>query len=240
MNLLEFDHIKKRFGNNEVLKDISFSITEGDIFGLIGKSGSGKSTLLKILVGMVEADSGIIRFEDKNVLHKLNYLRKNTGFATQGNLLIDELSIKENSFYFGELYGIKRKKIKKRFNELLELLGLEGFGDTLIRNLSGGMEKRANILISLIHKPKLLILDEPTVGLDSMLREVIWKYIHKINEEGTTILIISHLLEEIEENCDKVGVLKDGEIIALATVEQYKNKYGKHKSLNEVFQAILE
>ena len=238
MNLIEFSNIKKRFKKRNILSNISLNIKKGEIFGLVGSSGSGKSTLLKILIGMLKVTSGNISFEGNNALKNLDYLRKNTGFATQENMLFDELTIKENSFYFGELYGLKRKDIKERLEELCSLLGLSGFEDTQVNHLSGGMSKRANLLVSLIHKPKLLILDEPTVGLDSLLREIIWKYIHKINKDGTTILVTSHLLDEIEENCDRIGILKKGEIVAIATPKEYKDRYGK-KPFNKIFQEIL-
>lgn len=237
--LLEFGHIKKSFGRKEVLSDISFEIKKGEIFGLIGTSGSGKSTLLKILIGLVRPNAGLISFDGKNVLKKINYLRENTGFATQDDLLFDELTIKENSLYFGKLYGIKRKDIKYRLSELLNLLGLSGFENTQISHLSGGMVKRANILVSLIHNPKLLILDEPTVGLDPVLRKSLWKYIHKINGEGTTIFVTSHLLDEIEENCDRIAILKLGKIATLGSLEEYKGSY-HNKSLAEIFEEVVK
>ncbi|MFZ5955438.1 MAG: ABC transporter ATP-binding protein [Nanoarchaeota archaeon] len=237
MALLEFHDIKKRFENKEVLSNISLDINQGEIFGLTGKSGCGKSTLLKILIGMIEVDKGSIWFEGKNVKQKLNYLRKNTGFATQDNMLFEELTIKENSFYFGCLYDMKKSQVNQRFVELLDLLGLSGFENTEIKHLSGGMMKRANLLVSLIHNPKLLILDEPTVGLDPILRKILWAYIHKINKDGTTILVTSHLLDEIEENCTRVAILKNGNVVAVGDVEEYKKKY--KKPFNEIFQDLL-
>jgi len=240
MDLLEFRSIKKRFRKKEVLVDISFNIKQGEIFGLVGKSGCGKSTLLKILIGMVKEDGGSILFDNHDTHKRLNYLRENTGFATQDNMLFEELTIKENSFYFGELYGIKRIDIKQRFSELIKLMGLVGFEDTQINNLSGGMVKRANILVSLIHGPKLLVLDEPTVGLDPLLRSTLWSYIKKINKDGTTVLVTSHLLDEIEENCDRVAILNNGKVISVASIVQYKEKYGKNKTFGQVFREMLE
>ncbi|MEM4230279.1 MAG: ABC transporter ATP-binding protein [Candidatus Pacearchaeota archaeon] len=239
MNLLEFENVIKRYRGKEVLSGVSFSIKSGEILGLVGRSGGGKSTLLKILIGMIRADGGKILFEGKNTLKKENYLKKNTGFATQENMLFDELTIRENSFYFGSLYGMKKRTIKERLKELLDLLKLNGFENTQINQLSGGMAKRANLLVSLIHNPKLLILDEPTVGLDPALRNSLWAYIQKINKAGTTILVTSHLLEEIEENCNRIAILKNGVITSAASVEEYKNRYGKHKSFNKIFQEIL-
>ena len=230
--------MKKRFGKNVVLEDVSFGIREGEIFGLIGKSGSGKSTLMKVLIGMIRADAGSILFEDENAWKKRNYLRKHTGFASQGNTLFDELTISENAIFFGDMYGIKKKVLRARFAELLPLLGLKGFDGSLVKHLSGGMRKRANLLVSLIHGPKLLILDEPTVGLDSILRGSLWEYIKKINKEGTTILVTSHLLDEIEENCGRIAILDKGKIVSVATMNEYKSRY-KKKGLNDIFTEVV-
>jgi len=240
MNLLEFQKIKKRFKEKDILNDVSFNIKQGEIFGLVGRSGCGKSTLLKILIGIVRADSGDIIFEGQNTIKKLNYLRQNTGFATQENMLFEELTIRENSHYFGELYGIKKADIKKNFKELVDLMKLNGFEDTQINHLSGGMNKRANILVSLIHSPKLLVLDEPTEGLDSLLREALWVYINEINKKGTTILVTSHLLDEIEENCSRIAILKKGKVVSIASVSEYQNKFGKNKSFAQIFQEVLK
>lgn len=239
MTFLEFKGVKKRYGAKDVLSDVSMNVEEREIFGLVGSSGGGKSTLLKILVGMSDATDGKIIFQDKNVLQRPEILRKSTGFATQKNMLFDELTLKENAYYFGRLYGMRRKDIRTRFNELTYLLGLSGFESLQIRNFSGGMVKRANLLISLIHSPKLLILDEPTVGLDPVLRDILWKYIHNINVGGTTIIVISHLLDEVEQNCDRVAILKSGKIVAIGTVEQYRRKY-QGKKFSEIFEAIIK
>ena len=134
---------------------------------------------------------------------------------------------------------MKKKDIQTRFTELITFLDLNGFEDTFISNLSGGMIKRANLLVSLIHNPKLLILDEPTVGLDPIVRNLLWRYIHKINSEGTTILVTSHLLEEIEQNCHRVGIIKQGKIYSEGTLAEYKKFFGLN-SLNEIFQVIME
>jgi ABC-2 type transport system ATP-binding protein len=239
MTLLEFKNVKKRFGKSVVLEDVSFRIRKGEIFGLVGKSGCGKSTLLNVVIGMMRATSGTVLFEEKNAWAKRGYLRKRTGFASQSNTLFLELTIKENAIFFGKLYGIRRKILKQKFKELLSLLSLTGFGDSLVKNLSGGMKKRANLLVSLIHSPKLLILDEPTVGLDSILRSALWKYIKKINQEGTTILVTSHLLDEIEENCDRIAIINEGKIASVASVQEYKKHYGKNKDLGKIFKEIV-
>lgn len=240
MYLLEFNGIEKRYGKKEILKDLSLKIKEGEIFGLIGRSGEGKTTLLKVLIGMARADKGQVYFEKTLLPSDPLYLRRKTGFATQENTLFEELTIAENSRYFGTLYGLKKKEIHERLQELLVLLELKGFENLLVKQISGGMKKRANLLVSLIHGPKLLVLDEPTVGLDPLIRKNIWNYIHKIHEAGTTILVTSHILEEIERNCDRIGVLSKGEIIAVGSLEQYHATYPKAESLNDIFEVIVK
>jgi ABC-2 type transport system ATP-binding protein len=239
MYLLEFNDVVKKYGKKGVLNGVTFKIKEKEIFGLIGKSGSGKSTFLKVLMGMTKIEGGEILFDKKDAKKYIQYLRGNTGFATQGNMLFDELTTRENAYYFGDLYEMKKKVVREEFDKLISLLSLDGFENTLVKNLSGGMQKRANLLVSLIHQPKLLILDEPTVGLDTLLRNSLWEYIHKINDAGTTILVTSHLLEEIEQNCDRIGILEQGKIWGVATPAQYKKKFGKKKTLNEIFHEVL-
>src|SRR3989338_2728258 len=240
MYLVEFLKIKKSYGRRTILNDFSLKVKEGEIFGLIGRSGSGKSILLKVLVGMTDVDKGKILFNGKNALDNINLLRKNTGFATQESMLIDELSIWENSYYYGKLYSMPKSKIVSRFKDLIYLLDLAGFERYSIRQLSGGMQKRANLLVSLIHNPKLLILDEPTTGLDSILRKSLWEYIHEINKNGTTIFVTSHLLDEIEQNCDTIGILDRGEIVTVGTMAQYKEYFSEKGSLDNIFEEVLE
>lgn len=240
MVLLEFKGIKKRFGKREVLNGVSFKIFPGEIIGLIGKSGCGKTTLLKILMGISHEDEGTILFENKNVQFKKNYLREKTGFAAQENTLFSDLTLRENARFFGKLYGVDKKQIDSKFEELISFLSLQGFEDFLVKELSGGMKKRANLLVSLIHSPKLLILDEPTVGLDSLLRKNLWDYILKINREGTTVIVISHLLEEIEKNCSRVAILDEGKIKSFASIREYRNYYRSNRNLNEIFQEVVK
>lgn len=239
MKILEFRKIKKSFGKKKILKEVSFFVNEGEIFGLIGESGGGKSTLFSILTGFLEADSGEIFFKGERVQKRSPDFIANIGFASQDDRLVEELSIKENCFYFGALMNIRKAQIEKKMNELLPVLKLEGAQNTLVKNLSGGMAKRANILVSLIHNPSILVLDEPTTGLDPLLRTVFWKHICEIkNKTKTTVLVASHLLDEIEENCDRIAVLKDGRIAVEGNPQSFKALY--NKEFREAFEEILK
>lgn len=241
MNLIEFKRVKKVYGKTEVLRGVSFGVKEGEIVGLVGKSGGGKSTLIKTLIGLVVPDSGEILFEGKKVSKRKSYLRSRVGFVTQENALFEELTVKENCYYFGDLYGGKRSELKTRFEDLIKLTDLEGWENTQVRNLSGGMKKRVNLLASMMHNPRVLIMDEPTVGLDSIIRGNIWEYIRKVNKkEKVTVIIISHLLDEIEENCHRIGLLLDGKIKAMGTLREYRSKYGKKLGFREIFQKLAK
>ena len=238
--ILTFYNIKKSFGNNHVLKDISFFIEEGDVLGFVGKSGGGKSTFLNILLGILRSTSGKIYFRSKNVTQRSKDLKKQIGFVSQANSLFPELTLRENCEYFGKLYSLKKSTIKKRFSNFVKLLEFSGFEDSKLSSFSGGMIKRANILVSLIHNPKILVLDEPTVGLDSVLREDLWKYIRELNrEENITVLLVTHLLDEVDNNCNKVGVLKEGEIFSLAKLDEYRKVYG-NKPFSDIFREIMK
>ncbi|MBU1103972.1 MAG: ABC transporter ATP-binding protein [Nanoarchaeota archaeon] len=239
MTLLDFRGIKKSFGKREVLKDLSFSVEEGEILGVIGESGGGKSTLFSILTGFLESDSGSILFQGKIINKNSNNYIAKIGFATQSDRIIEELTVGENCFYFGSLMGLKKKEVELRMKELLLFLKLENSENILVKNLSGGMAKRTNILVSLIHNPPLLILDEPTTGLDPLLRKKFWEYIHQIkNRMQTTVLVASHLLDEIEENCDRIVFLKDGRIIASGSPAQFRNTY--KLPLQKIFELISQ
>ena len=177
-------------------------------------------------MGFMKPDSGRVLFGGKVISSRSFDFLSKIGFATQSDRLIDELSLNENCFYFGSLMGLRRREIQKRMGELLPLLKLESAKNTLVRHLSGGMAKRANILVSLIHYPSLLILDEPTVGLDPSLRSTLWTYIQQIKKKtNTTILVASHLLDEVGENCDRVLVLKGGSIVAHGTPDSFQKLY---------------
>lgn len=238
---VDFDYIKKSLGGSVVLNGVSFGVSKGDIFGLIGKSGCGKSTLLNIFMGILDPDSGVVRVDSKNISKNLKFHQSKIGFASQENTLFNELTIEENAFYFARVYGFKKKEVRDRVDSLLELLSLDYAKKSLVGNLSGGMKKRANLLVSLIHQPEILVLDEPTTGLDSILRDSFWKYIRKINrEEQLTVFVTSHLLDEIEENCSRLAIMKKGNIVAKGKMSDYRKEYGNDVKIKEVFENILK
>ncbi len=229
---IQFQNIKKRFGSHEVLLGINLEIPYGERFGIIGVSGSGKSTLLNILIGFLSANAGSVYFNLRDVLKEKKTVRKTFGFAAQDGSFYGELSVMENLRYFGTLHGMIKEDIEKRAKGLLALVGLSYAKDTLGKNLSRGMQKRLDIACAMIHDPKVLILDEPTEDLDPMLRKDILLLIKKINERGTTIIITSHLLAEIETICTKIAVLHGGKIIETGTPADLKGRYYKNDEIH--------
>jgi len=241
--IFKVKNVSKYFGNKKVLSNISFEIMPGEILGIIGASGTGKTTLLNILVGFLRADKGslLFRFEHllsyrntevyREVNEKSMYIKKMVGFAAQKPSFYPNLTVQENLEYFGSLFDLSKDALKSNMEALLNLMELKVSRFLLAKNLSGGMLRRLDIACALVHDPKILILDEPTSDLDPILRKHIWELIKIIRSKGTTIILSSHHLTEIEHLCDRLAVLKDGGFVELNTFEYIKNKYIKNKKV---------
>ncbi|MCF7866589.1 ABC transporter ATP-binding protein [Candidatus Woesearchaeota archaeon] len=229
--ILEFKNIVKRFGNNDVLKGINFNVEEGALFGLIGRSGAGKTTLLRTLIGYYETDEGQIFYKGRNIAKSLKEIRTIFGFTTQDSCFYEELSLADNMEYFGKMYGLSKEQIKFKTEELLKLVELWDSKDIRAQDLSGGMKRRLDMAISLVHEPKVLILDEPTTGLDPLLRKGIWSLIKKVNNKGVTIIMSSHLLDEMEYLCTSVAMIKAGKLLIKGTPKQLKSFYSKNQEV---------
>lgn len=229
---IQIQNLIKTFGKNLVLKNVSFNIEFKDIFGIIGISGSGKTTILNILIGFLRPDGGSVLFQSRKIGEDKKTIRRTFGFATQGGSFYSKLSVMENLEYFGRMYNISKEEIKRRSEMLLELMELEQAKDTLASNLSTGMQRRLDIACAMIHDPDVLILDEPTEDLDPVLRKEILGLIRRINDQGTTIIITSHLLSEMESVCNKITILHNGEILETGTPDQLKDAYSKFEEIH--------
>jgi len=244
--ILKVQRLVKRFGKKKILKNISLDIYEGEVFGLIGASGSGKTTLLKTLVSYLAPEEGDVQFrydyfvkkksKDGKPLYasvfKQQKLAKNLfGFASQEPSFYQKLNVKENLKYFGSLYSMKKKALDSNIDILLSLMDLKQAEKTLAGDLSGGMERRLDIACALIHDPEVLILDEPTSDLDPILRSHIWSLVQKINKKGTTIILASHHLSEVENFCSRIAIIKDGKILDVASPARLKTKYAESQEI---------
>lgn len=232
MSLIQVKELGKRFGSNVVLQDVNLDINENEIFGIIGINGSGKTTLLKIIVGFYKPEQGRV-FYNNQPLHKMmKQIKHDFGFTTQENSFYPKLTVLENIRYFGSLYGLNKKQIQVNVQRLLSLMDLEDVSNKLAEHLSGGMQRRLDMACSMIHNPKVLILDEPTEDLDPLLRKDIVRLIKKINSLGTTIIITSHILDDIEILCHRIAILHNKKVITMGTIDELRQLYGKKEEIH--------
>jgi len=232
--LLEVDHLRKTFGKLEALKNVTFSVNTGSCFGLLGPNGAGKSTTMKILAGILSADSGSARLLGKNVLLDKSVVAKNVGYVPQEITLYEEFTALENLTFFGELYGVKGRELRKRTEKVLEDTGLAERARDKVKTFSGGMKRRINIGCALLHRPRLLILDEPTVGIDPQSRNRIFEMIRKLTEEGVTVIYSTHYMEEVEQLCDEAAIIDHGEVMAHGPLGELLERYGRKAVYLEV------
>lgn len=209
--MLSIKDISKSYGTKEVLKDISINLKEGSCFGLIGPNGAGKSTLMKIIVGIIISDDGIIN---------ANNLKKEVGYVPQEICLVENVTALQNLIFFGRLYNLKGKALQKRAEEVLTYIGLTERKKDKVKTFSGGMKRRLNIGCALMNEPRLVIMDEPTVGIDPQSRNYILKMVERMKQENRTIIYSTHYIEEAEKICDEVAFIDKGKIIHQNTMEE--------------------
>ncbi|MGD0728553.1 MAG: ATP-binding cassette domain-containing protein [Candidatus Micrarchaeaceae archaeon] len=249
-------NLTKRFGNFTAVDNVSFKVKEGEIFGLLGPNGAGKTTTISILSTIISLTSGTATIDGKNVVKEKDAVRKLIGIVFQDPSLDDELTGRENLDFHARLYGVVGKEKKEIIERVLRLVELEDKANRQVKTYSGGMKRRLEIARGFIHNPKVLFLDEPTIGLDPQTRRKIWNYILKLNEdEHITIILTTHYMEEADELCDRIAIIDHGKIIKLDTSEKLKDSLGgdiirvgtaKRKELiaklkkNKLFHSIKE
>jgi ABC-2 type transport system ATP-binding protein len=222
-NHVSVKDVSKNFGKQEVLKNISMEIEKGEIFGLLGPSGAGKTTLVKMIAGIETTTTGSIHVLDVK-MPNLSILSV-IGYMAQSDALYSELSAIENLEFFASIYGLKGSKRRDRISEVMEIVNLTNELKKPVGQFSGGMKRRLSLGAALLHEPKLLILDEPTVGIDPVLRQSIWKELKKLSQQGITIIVTTHVMDEAEK-CDRLGMIREGALIAVGTPEYLKNQTG--------------
>jgi ABC-2 type transport system ATP-binding protein len=235
--MLEVKNISKKFGDFTALNNLSFRLKEGELVSLLGTNGCGKSTVIKIIVGFLEETSGQIRYSGKPMKQK--HRSRVIGWAPQDDSFFGNLTLTENLIYFGNLNNVERKEAKQRANELLKLLKLSHKRGTLAKDLSGGMKRRLNMAIAMMHNPKILILDEPEAGVDPMSRVTLWEVVKEVKKKGTTILLVTHNLIETEHLSDRLIIMDAGKVISETTPKKLKAKY-KERNIENAFKKAIE
>ena len=218
--MLALRSVTKRYGSITALDNVSLEIAPGEFFGLLGPNGAGKSTLMSLAAGLRTPDSGEVLLADAP-LSKVNLAARHVlGLVPQTIALYTDLTAEQNLRIFGQLYGISGRDLKSRIDEALESVQLADRRHSVVKTFSGGMQRRLNLVASLLHRPKILLCDEPTVGIDPQSRNAIFDYLERLNREGLTIIYSTHYMEEAERLCSRIGVIDHGKILALGTLDE--------------------
>jgi len=225
--MLKIKDLKKSFKNVKALKGISFEVNKGEIFGLLGPNGAGKTTAISILTTLIEPDSGSVFYNEKSVFNNPGWWKKKIGVVPQEIAFYEELTPKDNLVLWASLYGMNKKEALERADYLLELMGLSQKKRTKVSEFSGGMKRRLNIAIGIIHKPEILFLDEPTVGIDVHARVNIREILKEFSKEGMSMIYTTHQLDEAEELCDRIAIMDEGEIKAKGNLKELISLIGE-------------
>ena len=227
-DVIVVEGLTKKFGEFTAVNSVSFKVTGGEIFGFLGPNGAGKTTTIKMLVTLLRPTSGTASVAGHDVVRDPGGVRKSIGVVFQNPALDDQLTGRENLDYHARIYGMDRSKRKRRIDELLRMVGLYEKANVLVKHYSGGMKRRLEIARGLMHSPKVLFLDEPTLGLDTQTRRAIWDYIKEMNrEEGVTVFLTTHYMDEAEVLCDRVAIIDYGRILVIDEPERLKSMIGR-------------
>jgi ABC-2 type transport system ATP-binding protein len=220
--MINVSNLKKSFNTVDALNGISFHIPQGECYGLLGPNGAGKTTTISIMGTIVNPNDGEVHIAGYDLKKNPLDCKKNIGVVTQEIALYNELSAYENLLFWGGLYHVPKPELKARIDETLNLLGLSDRKHDKVKTYSGGMKRRINIASALLHRPKVLFMDEPTVGIDPQSRNLIFEVVEKLHKEGMTLVYTTHYMEEAERLCDRIGIMDKGEIIAQGTLDELK------------------
>lgn len=241
MSFIEIKNLTKRFNDKLVLDSVSMEVNKGEIFGLLGPNGAGKSTLINTMVGLLKMDKGEIVVGGSSVAKESLKVREKIGLVPQEIALFENLNARENLEYWGGLYGLRGALLKKRMDEAIEIAALQEYTKKPVKSFSGGMKRRLNIAAAMMHHPELLIMDEPTVGVDPQSRNHIFEVVKKMNTEfNTTIIYTSHYMEEVEILCDNILILDLGKEVAKGSKEELKRMVVSDKVIRIKAQGKLE
>jgi ABC-2 type transport system ATP-binding protein len=242
-NILEVENLAKKYGEFEAVKGVSFTVEEGEVFGLLGPNGAGKTQTISMLTGVIKPTSGTARIAGHDIIEDLSEVKKINGLVPQELALYPTLNAYANLNFFGRIYGLRGKELNERVADVLRIVALTDRAKDAVSKYSGGMKRRVNIAAGLLHHPRLLFLDEPTVGVDPQSRNHIFESVQRLNRErGMSIVYTSHYMEEVELLCNRVAIIDQGEIIAMDTIKNLIAILGGgviHVGFPQVYEALL-
>jgi ABC-2 type transport system ATP-binding protein len=233
--MINVSNLKKTFDTVEALKGISFNIPQGECYGLLGPNGAGKTTTISIMSTLIKPDDGEVNIAGYDLKKNPLDCKKSIGVVTQEIALYNELSAYDNLLFWGGMYKIPGQQLTERIDDILALLGLTDRKNNKVKTYSGGMKRRINFASALLHRPKVLFMDEPTVGIDPQSRNLIFEVVEKLHKEGMTIIYTTHYMEEAERLCDRIGIMDNGEIIAQGTLNELKTSGSMKESVEISF-----
>lgn len=238
--IIQITELTKKYKDAETysLNHITLDINEGEIFGLLGPNGAGKTTLISMLCGLIKPTSGSFGINNLTYSKNANEIKKIIGVVPQEYALYPTLTARENLIYFGSMYGLKGDDLKEKVIESLDFLGLLKFADKRIETFSGGMKRRVNLIAGILHNPKVLFLDEPTVGVDVQSKNAIIQYLQQLNKNGTTIIYTSHHLSEAQDFCSHIAIIDRGEIFAEGSPQALISATANARNLEDVFISL--
>ncbi len=223
--MISIENLKKSYGNIKAVDNLSFNIPKGETFGLLGPNGAGKTTTINMIVGILKPDSGSIQLNGETDPTQKE-IRRQIGNTPQALAIYEDLTAEENLIFFGKLYNLSGAKLKERVSYCLDLVDLTNRKNDFAKTFSGGMKRRLNLAVAIIHEPQILLFDEPTVGVDPQSRNFIFDNIEQMKSEGKTIIYTTHYMEEAERLCDRVAIVDQGKILELDTVDNLINRRG--------------
>jgi ABC-2 type transport system ATP-binding protein len=232
-NVIEVRNLSKVFGKFTAVDHISFDVKKGEIFGFLGANGAGKTTAIKMLTGILSSSSGEATVAGFDINKNRNKLKENIGYMSQKFSLYEDLTLKENIAFYGGIYGLSKTQIKEKTAQMVNELGLENIEDTLIAEIPLGWKQKIAFSVAILHKPKIVFLDEPTSGVDPITRRQFWSLIYKAAADGITVFVTTHYMDEAEY-CDRISMMVEGRIEALGSLQELLTKYDS-QNMDEVF-----
>lgn len=231
VSLIQIDGLRKQFDALVAVDDVSFEVRDGEVFGLLGPNGAGKTTTINMICGVLQPDGGRVMVDGRDIWLEPKQVKQDLGVVPQEISVYEDLTARDNLSFWGSLYGLKGSELSTRIDESLSRLGLAERAGHKVRTFSGGMKRRLNLCMGLIHRPRFLLLDEPTVGIDPQARLNILEVIREVAEAGTTVLYTTHYMDEAEELCDRIAIIDHGRILASGTLDDLTRTAGEAEVL---------